>query len=92
MFFKHFANRNQIPGFYRSGTLIENGLIPVSLIYLCFWFLETFYKSLNLAIMTLGFSKIVHTRRTKQKGMCFKQGFRKLQLDETHLFQSAGLE
>ena len=42
--------------------------------------------------MTLGFSKIVHTRQTKQKGMCFKQGFRKLQLDETHLFQSAGLE
>ena len=27
MFFKHFADKNQLPGFYISGTLIKNGLI-----------------------------------------------------------------
>ena len=26
VFFKHFANKNQLPGFYISGTLVENGL------------------------------------------------------------------
>ena len=26
-FFKHFASKNQLPGFYISGTLVENGLI-----------------------------------------------------------------
>ena len=26
MFFKHFASKNQLPGFYISGTLVENGL------------------------------------------------------------------
>ena len=27
MFFKHFASKNQLPGFYISGTFVENGLI-----------------------------------------------------------------
>ena len=27
MCFKHFASKNQLPGFYISGTLVENGLI-----------------------------------------------------------------
>ena len=27
VFFKHFASENQLPGFYISGTLVENGLI-----------------------------------------------------------------
>ena len=27
MFFKHFACKKQLPGFYISGTLVENGLI-----------------------------------------------------------------
>ena len=27
MFFNHFANKNQLPGFYIIGTLVENGLI-----------------------------------------------------------------
>ena len=26
MFSKHFASKNQLPGFYISGTLVENGL------------------------------------------------------------------
>ena len=26
-FFKYFASENQLPGFYISGTLFENGLI-----------------------------------------------------------------
>ena len=26
VFFKHFACKNQLPGFYISGTLVENGL------------------------------------------------------------------
>ena len=26
VFFKHFASKNQLPGFYVSGTLVENGL------------------------------------------------------------------
>ena len=26
-FFKHFASKNQLPVFYISGTLVENGLI-----------------------------------------------------------------
>ena len=26
MFFKHFAGKNQLPGFYISETLVENGL------------------------------------------------------------------
>ena len=26
VFFKHFASKNQLPGFYTSGTLIKNGL------------------------------------------------------------------
>ena len=26
MFFKHFASKNQLPGFSTSGTLVENGL------------------------------------------------------------------
>ena len=26
MFFKHFASKNQLPDFYISGTLVENGL------------------------------------------------------------------
>ena len=25
--FKHFASKNQLPGFYMSGTLAENGLM-----------------------------------------------------------------
>ena len=25
-FFKHFASKNQLPGFYISGTIVENGL------------------------------------------------------------------
>ena len=24
---RHFANKNQLPGFYIGGTLVENGLI-----------------------------------------------------------------
>ena len=27
VFFKHFANKNQLPGFYISRKLVENGLI-----------------------------------------------------------------
>ena len=27
VFFKHFANKNQLPGFYISETLVKNGLI-----------------------------------------------------------------
>ena len=27
VFFKHFASKNQLPGFYISGTLVENRLI-----------------------------------------------------------------
>ena len=27
MFFNHFASKNQLTGFYISGTLVENGLI-----------------------------------------------------------------
>ena len=27
VFFKHFAYKNQVPGFYIKGTLVENGLI-----------------------------------------------------------------
>ena len=27
VFFKHFASKNQLPGFYVSGTLVGNGLI-----------------------------------------------------------------
>ena len=26
VFFKHFASKNQLPGFYIIGTLVENGL------------------------------------------------------------------
>ena len=26
MFLKHFASKNQLPGFYINGTLFENGL------------------------------------------------------------------
>ena len=26
VFFKHFASKNQLPGFYINGTLVENGL------------------------------------------------------------------
>ena len=26
VFFKHFADKNQLPGFYISGTLVEDGL------------------------------------------------------------------
>ena len=26
LFFKNFASKNQLPGFYISGTLVENGL------------------------------------------------------------------
>ena len=26
VFFKHFASKNQLTGFYISGTLVENGL------------------------------------------------------------------
>ena len=29
-FFKHFASKNQLPGFYISGTLVENGLEEVA--------------------------------------------------------------
>ena len=31
VFFKHFASKNQLPGFYVSGTLAENGLISNSM-------------------------------------------------------------
>ena len=27
VFFKYFASKNQLPGFYIGGTLVENGLI-----------------------------------------------------------------
>ena len=27
MFFKHFVGKNQLPGFYISGTLVENSLM-----------------------------------------------------------------
>ena len=27
MFFKHFACKNQLPGLFVSGTLVENGLM-----------------------------------------------------------------
>ena len=27
MFLKHFASKNQLPGFFIGGTLVENGLI-----------------------------------------------------------------
>ena len=40
MFFKHFANKNQRPGFYISGTLVENGLIK-------------YYISLDLSTLNL---------------------------------------
>ena len=29
-FFKHFAGKNQLPGFYIAGTLVENGLNKIS--------------------------------------------------------------
>ena len=29
MFFKHFASKNQLPGCYISGTLVENGLMKI---------------------------------------------------------------
>ena len=34
VFFKHFASKNQLPGFYISGTLVKNGFIgPVTSLY-----------------------------------------------------------
>ena len=29
MFFKYFGSKNQLPGFYISGKLVENGLIKM---------------------------------------------------------------
>ena len=29
MFLKPFSNKNQLPGFYISGALVENGLKPI---------------------------------------------------------------
>ena len=29
VFFKHFTSTNQLPGFYMSGTLVENGLMKL---------------------------------------------------------------
>ena len=31
MFFKHFAGKNQLPGFYISGILVENGTFKMNL-------------------------------------------------------------
>ena len=31
MFFKHFTSKNQLPGFYIGGTLVENKLTIVNL-------------------------------------------------------------
>ena len=31
VFFKHFASKNQLPGFYISGTLVKKGLIKKKL-------------------------------------------------------------
>ena len=33
MFFKHFASKNQLPGFYINETLIENGSIKANISY-----------------------------------------------------------
>ena len=33
MFFKHFASKNQLPGFYLSETLVENGLRLMSSVF-----------------------------------------------------------
>ena len=30
VFFKHFASENQLPGFYISGTMVENGLMIIA--------------------------------------------------------------
>ena len=42
-FFKHFAGKNQLTGFYISGTLLENGLISEA-------HLETIPKALPVGI------------------------------------------
>ena len=39
MFFKHFASKKQLPGFYVSGTLIKNRLVSSVLFFLPKWFL-----------------------------------------------------
>ena len=53
MFLKDFAGKNQLPGFYISGTLVENGLIKYCLYEdkesLTTWNLE-FYSVANLNI------------------------------------------
>ena len=35
VFFKYFASKNQLPGFYISGTLVENELIILEQIFRC---------------------------------------------------------
>ena len=51
-------------------------LTPASIILLgCFWFLNTVFNSLHLAVLVLAFLTIVHICRAKQKHV-FKQGFR----------------
>ena len=60
MFFKHFGSKNQLPGFYISRTLVENGLIKI----VKFWFklilsqtsgfiLSTFYVRCKVKILNL---------------------------------------
>ena len=40
MFLKHFAGKNQLPGFYKSGTLVESELMefaePIQIIVIVY--------------------------------------------------------
>ena len=57
VFFKHFASKNPLPGFYKSGTLVENGLTTEQknskCQYLVYWISEDLPSRVRFSMIFL---------------------------------------
>ena len=66
MFFKHFASKNQLPGFYISETLVENGLknffINDFSLFLIFWKVMGNKRNPSIWKGIYKFSLMIHKR------------------------------
>ena len=55
VFFKHFASKKQLPGFYVSGTLVKNRLVSSVLFFLPKWFLLS--EGIDVVFIVLGWPR-----------------------------------
>ena len=74
VFFKHFASKNQLPGFYISETLVENGLRVLGMLFIIHEIVWLSFHKEEIKISKMGWKKGEGWNTFARKGGHHKTG------------------